>query len=385
MRNAIREYLELSEQEKKDLWISATFVFDTNVLLNLYRYSAKTRESLLHALEDLKDRIWIPHHVAEEFMKDRYKVISEYNSAFEEIKKASQEFVDKCIEKFRLNPNDAEIIEINNAITEWRTYFEEQNPRVQDFSADFILERILSLFDGKAGEGFDSDEISNIEKEGKERYANQIPPGYKDANKQKAGSDNVYGDLIIWKELLRFARSNEKDIIFITGDQKEDWWNTFKGKTIGPRVELRREFYKETRNRRFHMYTMKQFLLVFSETKGERVDDSIIDEIGKVAKEKEQTEDTNDAGRIKELEDQLVNLYNKNEKRVNAIKLIQGQLNRGAGNPEEKMIEIRNIEANISRAEKEIDRINLELKSLKARRERRQILLDEELEGIVGM
>ena len=385
MRKAICEYLELTEQEKKDLWKSATFVFDTNVLLNLYRYSANTRESLLHALEDLKDRIWIPHHVAEEFMKDRYAVISEYNSAFEEIKKESQDFVDKCIKKYRLNANDAEIVEINNAITEWRTHFEEQNPRVQDYSADFVLERLLSLFDGKVGDGFNPEEISNIETEGQERYAIQLPPGYKDANKQKAGNNNIYGDLIIWKELLRYARSNEKDIIFITGDQKEDWWYTFKGKTIGPRVELRKEFYQENPNRRFHMYTMKQFLLVFSETKGKRVNDSIIDEIGKVAKEREQTEDAIDAGKIRKLENQLVNLLDKNEKRINAIKLLQGQLKSGAGNPEEKMLEIRNIKDNIRRAEKEIDRIHLELKSLRLGRERRQILLDEELEGIVGM
>ena len=43
MRNAIREYLELNSQEKNDLWGTATFIFDTNVFVNLYRYSNNTR------------------------------------------------------------------------------------------------------------------------------------------------------------------------------------------------------------------------------------------------------------------------------------------------------------------------------------------------------
>ena len=42
MRRAIKEYIEPSSKEKQELWEKAIFVFDTNVLLNLYRYSAKT-------------------------------------------------------------------------------------------------------------------------------------------------------------------------------------------------------------------------------------------------------------------------------------------------------------------------------------------------------
>ena len=71
MRNAIQEYLSYSDAEKLDLWNHATLVFDTNVLLNLYRYSDKTRKSLLAALNKLQARLWMPNHVAREFMKNR--------------------------------------------------------------------------------------------------------------------------------------------------------------------------------------------------------------------------------------------------------------------------------------------------------------------------
>lgn len=59
--------------------------------------------------------------------------------------------------------------------------------------------------------------------EGEQRYKKEIPPGFKDAKKK----DGVrkYSDLIIWKEILRFAEKNKKDIIFVTDDVKADWWD----------------------------------------------------------------------------------------------------------------------------------------------------------------
>ena len=51
MRDTIKEYIELSDKEKNDLWNTATFVFDTNVFLNLYRYSNKTRNQLIESFE----------------------------------------------------------------------------------------------------------------------------------------------------------------------------------------------------------------------------------------------------------------------------------------------------------------------------------------------
>ena len=64
MRNAIAEYLEYSDEEKKILWENATFVFDTNVLLNLYRYSKETRDILLDSMKQIKDRVWMPYQAA---------------------------------------------------------------------------------------------------------------------------------------------------------------------------------------------------------------------------------------------------------------------------------------------------------------------------------
>lgn len=44
--------------------------------------------------------------------------------------------------------------------------------------------------------------------------------------KPSSGGGSSSGDLIIWKELLIFARTQSKDIVFITDDVKADWWES---------------------------------------------------------------------------------------------------------------------------------------------------------------
>ncbi|MEU9009038.1 PIN-like domain-containing protein [Streptomyces sp. NPDC048479] len=50
---------------------SGMVVLDTNVLLNLYRSNARTREDTLAVLTKLRDRLWVPHQVLTEFWRNR--------------------------------------------------------------------------------------------------------------------------------------------------------------------------------------------------------------------------------------------------------------------------------------------------------------------------
>ena len=63
--------------------------------------------------------------------------------------------------------------------------------------------------------------IYKLCKEGEYRYKSQTPPGYKDAKKDGVSK---YGDLIVWAETYEYAVLNNKNIIFVTDDVKEDWW-----------------------------------------------------------------------------------------------------------------------------------------------------------------
>ncbi|HEJ1194234.1 TPA: hypothetical protein SLU40_002079 [Pseudomonas aeruginosa] len=67
----------------EELWGSCIFALDTNVLLNLYRYSDATKEKLIEALTAIKDRLWIPYRVAEEYLENRLNTILEQQNKYE--------------------------------------------------------------------------------------------------------------------------------------------------------------------------------------------------------------------------------------------------------------------------------------------------------------
>jgi hypothetical protein len=54
---------------------------DTNVLLNLYRYTTQSRADLLAMLSKLDDRLWVPHQVILEFWRTRESVLQDPHKA----------------------------------------------------------------------------------------------------------------------------------------------------------------------------------------------------------------------------------------------------------------------------------------------------------------
>jgi len=71
----------------KALWKEAIFVFDTNVLLDIYRSQPETRNLLLETLKGLENKSWLPHRVAYEFRRNRRSVIAEANFNLSELQK----------------------------------------------------------------------------------------------------------------------------------------------------------------------------------------------------------------------------------------------------------------------------------------------------------
>lgn len=278
MRKAIIEYLELSNIEKKELWNNAVFVFDTNVYLNLYRYSKRTSDKLIIAMESYKERTWMPHRVAQEFMKNRVKIIFETIQNYERLLNSANNFVDECqkILNMKTIDDDTNIKELQGYLSKWIDNYKKDNLVVSELSNDKILERILDLYEGKVGKAFNASELQELYKEGESRYKEKIPPGYKDVD--KLNKDEKYGDLIVWKQILNYARNEKKNIVFVTNDVKEDWWEIINGKKLGPRVELKKEFYDQT-SMKFYMYNDVQFITMFQENKSEPVDKSVVNEM----------------------------------------------------------------------------------------------------------
>lgn len=108
MRHAISEFIDYTDAAKEDIWETATFVFDTNVLLNLYRVSSQTRGELKRAMRSVSRRVWLPYHIAWEYMKNRHEVVFECSKRYDSIDKAIDAFLVACKDQLRLREDDGE-------------------------------------------------------------------------------------------------------------------------------------------------------------------------------------------------------------------------------------------------------------------------------------
>ena len=375
MKDTIKEFLEPTNQEKQELWEKAIFVFDTNVLLNLYRYSAKTRNSLLMAFESFKGRIWIPYHVAYEYMRRRCEVIYETVQRYEQFKKEIQAFSSKAIETLRLTSTDEEISELNRYLYKWLDSNKDRNLLVLSADKDEILENILQIFEGKVGDKLSDQELTEIKSQGEERYKKQIPPGYMDLKKKQGAhnDNNIYGDLIIWKEIIKYSKSNNVGIVYVTHDQKEDWWNIVKGKTIGPRIELRREFLNETQQE-FHMYSMNSFIETYNMLNEKPIEKSAVQEVYGLEKnnrKKKHFKSTSKASelneRIARTEDTIIKIENRIARRKQIVESIEEKYQKqGIELPDNVQTQYDNTKAKIEELEVILDNKSQELMALQS-------------------
>lgn len=278
MKNKFKEYYPLSDEEYKDLWDNALFVFDTNVILNLYRYSEPTKIEFIQALRDMQNRIWLPYKVGKEFHKNRLSVISDQKKIYSEYQKQ----IEKLNSEFRnKNRNPFLTDEVHKDLQEVLTKVQEELSSKEAFyfdlvSSDNIQMEIAEIFHAKIGNDFSTEKLNEIYKLGKQRYDKLVPPGFKD-KKDKPEPDR-YGDLVIWLQILEKAKSDKKNIILIIDDRKDDWWLEKSGKTISPLPELIREFYSDT-GQLCYIYQPFQFLKYLNEYLGSKYNEVAINEI----------------------------------------------------------------------------------------------------------
>lgn len=289
LRDCFKGFYNPTEDLLQNAWKSeeTLFVLDANVLLNLYGYAEQTREDFFDLLESLGDKLWIPYHVGLEYQRRRLEVIRDEKAIFnkinenlEKIEKVFKADFEQLALKRRfpkLHDNTDKLHkDIGKSISSYKksvSYWDDKQPCVR--SHDSIRGKLNELTAGKVGDApQDQEWLDNLYKEGKERYENKIPPGYKDNNKSNSEHDSFsynglkydrqYGDLILWKQLISKAKDTAiKNVIFITDDSKEDWWYILESKgkkQIGPHANLQSEIYREANLDIFHMYNTSSFL-----------------------------------------------------------------------------------------------------------------------------
>jgi len=255
------KYDALSPEQVNAMMDNALLVFDTSALCSIYNLTEQYRTTLITILSYLKQRIWLPRQVAYEYQKNRLKAI--YNPKVEKYTYPpfiKDKFVDDVrvfisqwkdnkychpfINEVSLNIIETEVEEVCKHIRIIKdTVKKEYDCRKTEIDTIPDNDPLFSLVCSLSIEPeYPISSLLSIVKEGSNRYLNNIPPGYLDKDKPDEGNPfRKYGDLIIWKSIIKHAKEIGKDVIFITDDIKNDW--RIDGK---PRAELQSEFHEES-------------------------------------------------------------------------------------------------------------------------------------------
>lgn len=100
-----------------------------------------------------------------------------------------------------------------------------------------------------------------------------------------------------------------------------------KGRTVGPRIELRKEFAENT-GQEFYMYSMESFLEQYSKHKGKAADQSVLDEVTHIERESKRKSRKKTSSLIEysmSLEKNVVGLHERIARRQRAIANIQAK------------------------------------------------------------
>lgn len=288
MEKILNIYKMTNEREKK-LWNNAVFIFDSSALLDFYFFPKNTRSKIYAEIfEKMPNRLWIPNHVQFEYLKNREKIIKkpiaenfiplekEVKAVFTKINEVKN-YVDSIINKTKKDDKHPHIEQTK--ISPFKTEMEAFIKTTQSFEKDFLEQidlakkEVLSVEDNddifdaiekhfNVGAEFSFDKILGITKEGKHRYEFKIPPGYGDLQKGDKKGTQIFGDLIIWKQIIEYSIEKKLPIIFITNDisKDDDWCYINKDKKIiSPREELIKEI-NDASGVEFWIYTQPDFL-----------------------------------------------------------------------------------------------------------------------------
>ncbi len=276
------------EEIKKD----CIFVIDTNALLLPYTTSSDSLKEIKKVYEQLikENRLIIPGQVAREFAKNRpeklkqiFQTLNSKQSKLPTITLGDYPLLKELSEYTTLKETEKQI---NDLIKDYRKKILEVRDQVKNWNWDDPISiAYKDIFKGNIIYDFKIDK-EKIRNDLSWRYLHNIPPGYKD---EITKEDEGIGDLLIWFTILEIGKK-EKNVIFVSADEKNDWRYKSDNDTLYPRFELITEFQRESKNKSFHIIKLAELLKLFN------VDEKITKEIE--SKEKLNVQDAETISKI---------------------------------------------------------------------------------------
>lgn len=252
MRDLFKGYYQPTEAEVEAIWRDGMISLDTNILLSLYNVLPTTSALYLGAMEERKQQMWIPYQVASEFHKNVHKERSKqtalHAARINRIKSLLDDFR-STVKKSRLQPSTLQE-QAETALQALKDELDDERKQIakqtHHHTRDTLLDRIAGVFETGVGPKPTAGELDEMFKEGEKRFDLKTPPGYEDEKDKK--DNRKYGDYVLWRQLMDHAVNEKCDMIFVTDDNKADWWlkDEDRKTSLAPRPELVQEFREVT-------------------------------------------------------------------------------------------------------------------------------------------
>jgi hypothetical protein len=256
----------------KEIKDDCYIVFDTNALLVPYTTSKESLEQIRKTCKPLvkSKRVIIPGQVAREFAKHRANKITELHqqlSAKRDSISALKKGPYPLLESLESYKKSLQLEDkINKLLNEYRDVIGKVLDHIQGWTwNDPVSQLYRELFskDAVVDIDFDREEVRG---DLANRKLHSIPPGYKDVG---------VGDLLIWRTILSIGSEHKKSVIFISGDEKADWYHQSNKQALYPRYELVDEFRRHSEGQSFHIVRFSAFLNLYGAS------DEIVEEVRK--------------------------------------------------------------------------------------------------------
>ena len=238
-------YFRPTVQRVDSAFRDGLLVIDTNILLNVMRYSPPAREELLRVLEWISDRVVIPHQVAREYNRNRVKVVtdrrkelSDVADEIDELRANIRRVVGKLRDRRLLHGEELSVFDasagafsasLQDASSSASGQYDLDPARLVG-SMDELTKKLSEIFSGRVLDPSPEDVVENDRREAARRKEEKLAPGYKD----QAG-----GDYLWWAEVLRLPEISGLPLVVISDDAaKGDWRFEEHGISIGPQEIL---------------------------------------------------------------------------------------------------------------------------------------------------
>ncbi|WP_189668631.1 PIN-like domain-containing protein [Promicromonospora soli] len=268
---------------------TATIVVDTSALLEPYRYSVGTRDTALEALEAVQDRLWMPYQVGVEFFRNHEKNRSALSQAYDQALAILEEARRDVREVFGTGKKFQESRgavgkKVDGSLNRLKTTLGKLRDRdraIIDEDDDPVVYRLTELYGDRLAPKPDPLTLrKRVEDFHQWRVPNQIPPGFRDIE-TKTHPTRAAGDYLIWAEVLEHAAQSECDVLLVTNDSKNDWWEQVPGGRPRPRRELVEEFAEQT-GHAYQQLSLLEFIKTVKAAYGVTVEAGAVDEIAEI-------------------------------------------------------------------------------------------------------